>query len=114
MRRAAGPALPVPGRTFSAGDFLLDFERREVHVGGEVVRLTSTEYRLLVELVRQAGTVVPHHTLLERVWGAEYNGDLHYLKVFVGRLHQKLDRVPGQPRYIQSERSIGYRFVVHV
>lgn len=86
-----------------ADDFSLDFDSREVRVRGAVVRLTSTEYRLLVELVRHAGTVVPHQVLLERVWGPEYSGDLHYLKVFVGRLHQKLDRAPDQPRYIQSE-----------
>jgi DNA-binding response OmpR family regulator len=114
LRRAAGPAVSAPGRVFTAGDFSLDFDRREVRVRGVVVRLTSTEYRLLVELVRHAGSVVPHQTLLEQVWGAEYRGDLHYLKVFVGRLHQKLDREPDRPRYIQSEWGIGYRFAAHV
>ncbi|MDQ3703286.1 MAG: response regulator transcription factor [Chloroflexota bacterium] len=113
MRRAAGPSSPALGRTFLADDFSLDYDSREVRVRGAAVRLTSTEYRLLVELVRHAGTVVPHQVLLERVWGPEYGGDLHYLKVFVGRLHQKLDREPGHPRYIQSEWGVGYRFVAH-
>lgn len=113
MRRATGAATPADGRTFAAGDFALDFARREVRVRGELVRLTATEYRLLVELVRHAGSVVPHQTLLEQVWGSDYHGDLQYLKVFVQRLHRKLDNDPERPRYISSEWGIGYRFVPH-
>jgi len=113
MRRATVPVLSAPGQVFTAGDFSLDYAHHEVRVGGELVRLTSTEYRLLVELVRHAGTVVSHQALLERVWGPEYGRDLQYLKVFVGRLHRKLDSTPQSPRYIQSEWGVGYRFVPH-
>lgn len=112
LRRANGsPLLPTPD--VNVGDLTLDSRTHEVRVRGEVVRLTSTEYRLLEVLVRHAGTVLPHRYLLERVWGPEYTGDTHYLKVFVGRLHRKLDKDPAQPRYIRSEWGVGYRFVPH-
>ncbi len=94
-----------------ADGLAIDFVTREVRVRGNVVRLTSTEWRLLEQLVRHAGTVLSHSQLLEWVWGPEYVGDSHYLKVFVGRLRQKLGDNVDQPRYIQTEWGIGYRFV---
>ena len=112
LRRASGPSV-LPGPDFSLGDLSLDSDTHEVRVREEVVRLTSTEYRLLEVLVRHAGTVLPHRYLLEQVWGPEYVGADHYLKVFVGRLHRKLDKDPAQPRYIRSEWGVGYRFVPH-
>jgi DNA-binding response OmpR family regulator len=112
LRRSSGPAV-LPGPDFNLGDLSLDSGTHEVRVRGEVVRLTSTEYRLLEVLVRHAGTVLPHRYLLEQVWGPEYVGADHYLKVFVGRLHRKLDGDPELPRYIRSEWGVGYRFVPH-
>ena len=111
VRRSSEP--PAPPQTtprFVAGDFSLDYATHEVRVRGEVVRLTSTEYRLLEELVRHAGTVLPHRVLLERVWGPKYVGDAHYLKVFVRRLRRKFGDDPERPRYIHTEWGIGYRF----
>ena len=112
LRRSSGPSV-LPGPDFDLGDLSLDSDTHEVRVRGEVVRLTSTEYRLLEVLVRHAGTVLPHRYLLQQVWGPEYVGADHYLKVFVGRLHRKLDSDPELPRYIQSEWGVGYRFVPH-
>ena len=112
LRRSSGPSV-LPSPDFDLGDLSLDSDTHEVRVRGEVVRLTSTEYRLLEVLVRHAGTVLPHRYLLEQVWGPEYVGADHYLKVFVGRLHRKLDKDPAQPRYIRSEWGVGYRFVPH-
>ena len=106
-RRAVLP--PQPG--FSAADVSVDFATRRVCVRGEVVPLTSTEYRLLEELVRHAGQVLSHRFLLERVWGPEYVNDAHYLKVFVRRLRQKLGDDAEHPRYIQTEWGTGYRFL---
>lgn len=93
------------------GDFSLNTTTHEVRVGGQLVHLTSTEYKLLEEMVRHAGTVLPHDMLLQRVWGAEYEGEEHYLKVFVRRLRRKLGDNTKEPRYIQTEWGIGYRFV---
>jgi DNA-binding response OmpR family regulator len=94
-----------------SAEFSRNPNTREVRVNGEVVRLTSTEYRLLEELARHPGVVLPHHYLLQQVWGSEYVGEDHYLKVFVGRLRHKLGDDADQPRYIQTEWGIGYRFI---
>lgn len=110
VRRSSGMSgAPTP--PFVAGAFSLDFATREVRVGGDVVTLTSTEYRLLEELVRHADMVLSHQQLLERVWGPEYVREAHYLKVFVRRLRQKLGDDADRPTYIQTEWGIGYRFV---
>ena len=111
-RRSRAPLAP-PDPIFTAGDVSLDFATHEVRVRGAVIQLTSTEYRLLEVLVRHAGQVLSRRFLLEQVWGPEYVGADHYVKVFVGRLHRKLDKDPSQPRYIRSEWGIGYRFVPH-
>ena len=110
VRRGSGPlAQTVP--IFVSGDLAFDAAAREVRIGGEAVRLTSTEYRLMEELVRHAGEVVPHHVLLERVWGSGWTTDPSYLKVFVRRLRQKLGDDADAPRYIQTEWGVGYRFL---
>ncbi len=109
-RRAHTPP-PARGPALAVGDLALDFATHEVRVCGAVVRLTSTEYRLLAVLARHAGTVLPHHFLLAQVWGPEYVGDVHYLKGIVRRLRQKLGDVPEESRYIQTEWGVGYRLV---
>jgi two-component system KDP operon response regulator KdpE len=108
-RMGRTPPDPAPGET--GGAFSLDFTTHEVRMAGAVIPLTSTEYRLLEELVRHPGTVLPHHYLLQQVWGAEYVHDVHYLKVFVRRLRRKLHDDAEHPRYIQTEWGVGYRFV---
>jgi len=74
------------------------------------VALTNTEYRLLYHLVRNAGRVLTHETLLTRVWGREYVDEIDYLRVYIGRLRSKLEPDPSRPRYIFTERGVGYRF----
>jgi DNA-binding response OmpR family regulator len=109
--RRAGKSPLTPEPCIAVGDLSLDHATHQVHVRGEVIRLTSTEYRLLEELVQHAGTVLPHRHLLEQVWGSGYLGDAHYLKVFVRRLRRKLGDDAERPRYIQTEWGIGYRFL---
>ncbi len=110
VRRAGGlPQPPIPN--FIAGDLSIDFAARVVRVRGEEVRLSPTEYRLLEELVRRAGELVPHHILLEQVWGPAYASAPQHLKVFVRRLRTKLGDDPEHPRYIQTVRGVGYRFI---
>jgi two-component system KDP operon response regulator KdpE len=70
------------------------------------VRLTPVEYKLLYHLVRNAGHLLPHRLLLDRVWGADYVASPDHLKVFVSRLRAKL----GDPALIETERGVGYRF----
>lgn len=110
VRRATSqPSIAV--ERFVAHDLEVDYATREVHVAGAPVALTSTEYRLLELLVQHAGEALSHKTILEQVWGPEYQRDTHYLKVFVRRLRQKLGDSVEQPRYIKTEWGIGYRFI---
>jgi two-component system KDP operon response regulator KdpE len=89
----------------------VDFNRREVIVDGEHVKLRPTEYRLLYHLIENAGWTVPHEQLLAKVWGYEYRDEAHYVRLYVNYLREKIEEDPSNPRYILTERGVGYRFV---
>ena len=89
----------------------IDFDRREVWVEGELVKLRPTEYRLLYHLVRNAGWVVTPDQLLAKVWGYEYRDEPHYVRLYINYLRKKLEKDPANPQYILTERGVGYRFV---
>jgi DNA-binding response OmpR family regulator len=104
-------ASPDKGRVLYADDELvIDSERLEVGKGGERVQLTGTEQRLLFYLAENAGRVLASEQILEAVWGAEYVNEVDYVKLYIWRLRQKIEEDPQQPRYILTERGIGYRF----
>lgn len=111
LRRAELPAPVSNAPSFVSGDLTVNFDSREVTVKGENVKLTPIEYKLLYQLVRNAGRVLPFDSLLSKVWGDEYRGDMDYLKTYVSRLRKKLGDDPENPRYIVTERSVGYRFM---
>lgn len=90
-------------------DLVIDSERYEVWRKGKRVELTSTESRLLFYLAENAGRVLSHRQILEKVWGPEYADNLDYTKLFIWRLRQKIEDDPNHPRYILTERGIGYR-----
>ena len=79
-------------------------------VRGEPVELTPTEFNLLVYLMENAGKVLQHHTILQHVWGPEYGPESEYLRVYVGRLRQKIELDPSNPHHLITERGIGYSF----
>jgi two-component system, OmpR family, KDP operon response regulator KdpE len=110
LRRTDLPAPVSAAPSFVSGDVTVNFDSREVTVKGQPVKLTPTEYKLLYQLVRNAGRVLPFDTLLSKVWGDEYRGDMDYLKTYVSRLRKKLGDDSENPRYIMTERSVGYRF----
>ncbi len=89
----------------------LDFDRREVWVNGELVKLRPTEYRLLYHLVQNSGWVVTHDQILAKVWGYEYRDEPHYVRLYINYLRQKIEKDPSNPQYILTERGVGYRFV---
>jgi two-component system KDP operon response regulator KdpE len=89
----------------------IDFDRREIWVEGELIKLRPTEYRLLYHLVQNAGWVVSHDQILAKVWGYEYRDEPHYVRLYVNYLRQKLEEDPANPKYILTERGVGYRFV---
>jgi two-component system KDP operon response regulator KdpE len=107
VRRSTGSDQVDPG--YVNDDLSINFATREVLLNGDVVRLTSTEYRLLEVLAQNAGHVVPHQLLLEKVWGSDWVSDPNYLKVFARRLRQKLGDDSQNPRYIHTEWGQGYR-----
>ncbi len=103
--------LPAVGEVFESGGLRIDYASRQVTVRGQTVRLTPTEYSLLFHLTRNAGRVLPHHTLLAKVWGRDYTDEIDYLKVYIRRLRQKLEGDPETIGSIVSERGVGYKFV---
>jgi two-component system KDP operon response regulator KdpE len=88
-----------------------DFDRREVWLDGELVQLRPTEYRLLYHLVQNAGWVITHDQILAKVWGYEYRDEPHYVRLYINYLRKKLEKDPSNPKYILTERGVGYRFV---
>lgn len=89
----------------------IDFDRRQVWVEGKLVKLRPTEYRLLYHLVQNAGWVVTHDQILAKVWGYEYRDEPHYVRLYVNYLREKLEEDPANPKYILTERGVGYRFI---
>mgnify|MGYP001012640733 FL=1 len=89
----------------------LDFGRREIWLDGKQVKLRPTEYRLLYHLVQNAGWVLTYDQILSKVWGYEYRDEPHYVRLYVNYLRQKLEKDPTNPKYILTERGVGYRFM---
>ncbi|PIE80462.1 MAG: DNA-binding response regulator [Chloroflexi bacterium] len=110
LRRAQWPA-PPPRTILHIDDRLsIDFNRHQVIVNGERIDLRPTEYRLLSQLIQNAGWVVPHESLLAKVWGYEYQDETHYLRLYINYLRKKIEEDPTKPHYILTERGVGYRF----
>jgi DNA-binding response OmpR family regulator len=110
MRRSESTAPPVQP-SFTAGEININFAQRKVIVSGEDIKLTPTEYNLLQELVLNAGKVLTHTHLLNKVWGQEYMDDTQYLHVFVRRLRTKIEPDPLNPEHILTVPRVGYQFV---
>ena len=89
----------------------LDFSKREIWLDGNIVKLRPTEYRLLYHLVKNAGWVLTYEQILSRVWGYEYRDEPHYVRLYINYLRQKIEKDPSNPKYILTERGVGYRFV---
>ena len=108
MRRGHPSGTTPLQPAFQAGDLRVDFARQRVFMGDQEVNLTSTEYRLLSELARQAGRVLLPEYLLEKVWGAGYVGEVRLVWQAIHRLRQKIEPDPRAPQYIQNKPGIGY------
>jgi two-component system KDP operon response regulator KdpE len=112
LRRAELPSSTPDKAVLRIDDRLeVDFNRREVLVKGERVKLRPTEYRLLYHLIENAGWTVPHDQLLAKVWGYEYRDEAHYVRLYINYLREKIEEDPSNPRYILTERGVGYRFI---
>ena len=112
LRRADMPSASPEQAVLRVDDRLsVDFNRREVIVAGQHIKLRPTEYRLLYHLIENAGWTVPHEQLLAKVWGYEYRDETHYVRLYVNYLREKIEEDPSDPKYILTERGVGYRFV---
>ena len=92
------------------GDIEVDLSRRIVSRGGAEIHLTQIEYRLLAVMLANSGKVLTHRHLIREVWGPGHSEQGHYLRIYVGRLRQKLEMDPTQPQHLLTETGVGYRF----
>jgi len=92
------------------GDVEVDLVRHVVSRGGVEIHLTQIEYRLLAVMLAHHGKVLTHRHLMQEVWGPGYREQGHYLRIYVGRLRQKLELDPAQPQHLLTETGVGYRF----
>ena len=93
------------------GDVRIDLARSLVTRGGEPVRLTPIEYKILCLLAVNEGKLLTHRTILREVWGPAYGGESNYLHVYVSQLRRKLERDPSRPEHLLTEPGAGYRLV---
>ena len=110
LRRSQMQGDGDAGALHAFGDVEVDLARHIVRRAGAEVHLTPVEYNLLVQLLTNPGRVLTHHRLIDKVWGPASREKGHYLRVYVGRLRQKLEADPGRPRHILTETGVGYRF----
>jgi two-component system KDP operon response regulator KdpE len=92
------------------GEIIANLSQHSVTTRGLPLELTPTEFNLLVYMMENAGKVLSHQDILQHVWGPEYGLEAEYLRVYIGRLRQKIEENPTQPKYLITERGIGYRF----
>jgi two-component system, OmpR family, KDP operon response regulator KdpE len=109
LRHASRPAGAQDSPAFAVADLRIDLASRRVFFRDREVHLTPLEYKLLTMLVRHAGKVLTHRTLLKEVWGPHHIEETHYLRVFMASLRRKIEADPAQPRYLLTEQGVGYR-----
>ena len=110
MRRTDMNSYSGDEKSFQYKDLRVDFTHHEVFLADQPVKLTPTEYQLLHHLAKNAGKVMTHRTLLGRIWGRDYLEETNYLKVHIKHLRQNLEDDPSDPRFILTERTVGYKF----
>lgn len=110
VRRAQWSKASPPAASLAQADIVVDRERHQVTIRGEPIELTPTEFNLLVYFMENPRKVLPHEIILRSIWGPEYGQEAEYLRVYIGRLRQKIETNPAKPRHLLTERGIGYLF----
>ena len=111
MRTALrGNAIQNTEPIASFGNVSIDLTSRIVKVNNEILKLTATEYALLILLFKNDGRVLTHQYILKEIWGQSYSEQTQYLRVFVAQLRKKIEEDPNRPKYIITESGVGYRF----
>lgn len=101
--------LPPPINFCMFGEHTLDFSRRELRCGDQIIPLTPAEYRLLETLAKNSGSAVSESVLVTAVWGPNPKNDDFNLRNFVWRIRKKIEDDPSEPKYLMTVRSYGYR-----
>lgn len=110
LRRIVEDNQTIQSETLTCGDLVIDVNRYEIRRNNEVIELTLREFELVKFLAMQKGQIFSRESLLEKVWGYEYYGDVRTVDVTVRRLREKLEKVPSKPEYILTKRGVGYYF----
>jgi DNA-binding response OmpR family regulator len=108
LRRAAKPSPTAAPSIFHHGEMDIDLAKAEVFLNGKMVYLSATEYRILLQLAQNIGTVIPSEQMLRDVWGVEYQKDKEILWVSISRLRQKLEKDQNKPIHIVTRSGVGY------
>jgi len=111
--KAFGPSVETI-RYFKDDRVEIDLQERKLQVDGESIKLSRKEFELLKRLINNAGRLVTQQQLLREIWGGTHVEDTHYLRIFIARLRTKLGDEPSNPRYIETEPGVGYRFLPNI
>lgn len=109
VKRFGTAAAACPDGVFRLRDLLIDYDRRQVHIAGEEVKLTQTEYNILAFLSQHTGKVLTYSAIISSIWGRIDVGSTKKLQVNMANIRKKLGTVPGDDRYIINELGVGYR-----
>ncbi len=94
------------------GSVRIDWQKRIVERNGKILHLTPIEYRLLTYMASNPDCVLTQKQILKSVWGPSHSEDVHYVRIYMGRLRKKIEDLPSQPKHIMTESSVGYRFIL--
>lgn len=103
--------IEVPSTGYDDGRLQVKLVEHQVFLDGEEVHLSKKEFELLRRLIEHPGRLLTQQQLLKDIWGVHHNHDTHYLRIFIGRLRQKLQDDATDPRYIETVAGVGYRFL---
>lgn len=111
LRRVQFDQQQTPGQSLALGNLTVNLDTREVAKAGQMLALRYKEFELLTLLMGKAGQVISRAEILDAVWGIDWLGDTRTLDVHVRWLREKIEDDPGQPKYVQTVRGVGYRFM---
>lgn len=106
-----GIQASTPGGTFLLEDLIIDYDRRQVSVSGNIIHLTQTEYNILYYLSQHAGKVMTYSAIIQAVWGIMDSGSIKKLQVNMANIRKKMGILPGENRYVINELGVGYRMM---
>ena len=109
MHNSAG--TQANGGCFVAGDLTVDYDKHQVLIGGENMKLTQNEYRIVALLSRYAGKVLTYDYIMKELWGPQNGGGNQILRVNMANIRRKIEKNPAEPQYIFTEVGVGYRMI---